>query len=177
MLRLLFISLLIISISACKDRTAERLPVHDQGKQVVEDPVIDAHQSLARIEETEIEAYIKRYDWEMTRTESGLRYMIYKEGYGVSPKTGDKVMLDFQLSLINGTSCYSSDDDGPKVFRVGQADVERGLHEAVLLMKVGDKAKLIVPSALGFGLIGDQNCIPKYATLIYDIELTGVINN
>jgi FKBP-type peptidyl-prolyl cis-trans isomerase len=154
----------------------ESLPEAKGSKTVkADDPVIDANQSLARIEETEIEAFIRRYEWDMQSTESGLRYMIYHQGYGVSPESGDKVMLNYQLSLINGKVCYSSEESGQKIFRVGMAEVEKGLHEAVLLLKVGDKAKLILPSALGFGLMGDQDCIPRHATLIYDIELTGVI--
>ncbi|MGE5317418.1 MAG: FKBP-type peptidyl-prolyl cis-trans isomerase, partial [Chloroflexota bacterium] len=36
---------------------------------------------------------------------------------------------------------------------------------------VGDHAKFVIPSHLGFGLIGDQNKVPPKSTLIYDIEL------
>ena len=42
-------------------------------------------------------------------------------------------------------------------------------------MKVGDKAKFIIPSHLAFGLLGDENKIPKRATLVYDVELIDVM--
>jgi FKBP-type peptidyl-prolyl cis-trans isomerase len=49
--------------------------------------------------------------------------------------------------------------------------VERGLDEAMQLLKVGDRAKLILPSHLAFGLVGDDNCVPRKAILIYDVQI------
>jgi len=40
-------------------------------------------------------------------------------------------------------------------------------------MRQGDRAKLIVPSHLAFGLLGDLKKIPAGATLVYDIEILG----
>ena len=70
--------------------------------------------------------------------------------------------------------CYNSDKDGLKLIELGKAEVESGLEEGILLMKVGDKAKLVIPSHLAFGLLGDENKIPKRATLIYDVELVEI---
>jgi FKBP-type peptidyl-prolyl cis-trans isomerase len=80
-------------------------------------------------------------------------------------------MIDYSVSLLDGTECYSSKSTGPQEFRIGQDNVESGLHEAILLMKVGDKARFILPPHLAHGLIGDQNKIPAMSTIIYDVEL------
>ena len=79
--------------------------------------------------------------------------------------------ISYEVRLINGNLCYSSAEKGPKEFTAGRGEVEVGIEEGILLMRVGDRAKFIVPSHLAFGLLGDQDKIPPQSTLIYDIEL------
>jgi len=133
--------------------------------------LIEVNKHLVKTENQEIEDYIKRYNWDMKQTKTGLRYMIYKHGKGVKAENGKTAKINYTVELINGDMCYSSEKDGPKEFIIGKRNVEAGLEQGILLMRVGDRAKLIIPSYLAFGLIGDQNKIPKKATLIYDINL------
>ena len=49
--------------------------------------------------------------------------------------------------------------------------IESGLHEGISYMKEGDRAKIIIPSYLAHGLIGDLDKMPPLATIIYDIRL------
>ena len=107
----------------------------------------------------------------MTKTPTGLRYLIYKHGSGEKAMNGKKVTILYEIRLLNGNLCYSSAQLGPKEFTTGQGKFESGAEEGILLMKVGDRAKFIVPSHLAFGLLGDQDKIPPRSTLIYDIEL------
>lgn len=136
-------------------------------------PLIELNKSQAQIESEMIDAYVKRHNWNVTETGTGLRYYIYKESEAESEnaKEGQVAVVDFVISLLDGTICYSSKDSGPQEFLIGQDNVESGLHEGITFMKKGDKAKLILPSHLAHGLIGDQNKIPPRATIIYDIEL------
>ncbi|MCK9612881.1 MAG: FKBP-type peptidyl-prolyl cis-trans isomerase [Bacteroidales bacterium] len=131
----------------------------------------NVNKKLAEKENREIEDYIERHGWDMQKTGTGLRYQIYKKGNGKIPVEKDKVVISFIVNLINGIECYNSKNDGLKLFELGRAEVESGLEEGIKLMHVGDKAKLIIPSHLAFGLLGDENKIPKRATLIYDVEL------
>ena len=50
----------------------------------------------------------------------------------------------------------------------------RGLNYAIKLLKVGDKAKIIIPSYLGFGLSGYQQSVPPYSTLLLNIKLLNI---
>ena len=59
-------------------------------------------------------------------------------------------------------------------FEIGKSRVVNGLEEGVLLMKKGGRAKLIVPSHLAFGLLGDPGKIPARAVLVYDVELCDI---
>jgi FKBP-type peptidyl-prolyl cis-trans isomerase len=129
---------------------------------------------LVNAENKEIDSYIKRHKWNMKSTGSGLRYEIYKKGNGPAIKKGNTVYLNYKEYLINGVLIYTSDKKGPKVFKAGRGGVESGLEEAVLLLGKGDKAHLILPSHLAFGLNGDGDKVPRRATVIYDIEVIDV---
>jgi len=131
----------------------------------------NVNKTLVQKENEDIEDYIARHEWKMNKTGTGLRYNIYFQGKGKKPGAHDKVVIRFVVSLINGVECYNSKNDGLKQIDLGTAEVESGLEEGILFMKTGDKAKLIIPSHLAFGLSGDDNKIPKRATLIYDVEL------
>ena len=136
--------------------------------------LINANVHLTHTEDELIEEYISRYKWDMVKTNSGLRYFIYKKGNGKSVDKKSRVKINFKTNLINGKMIYSSDNEGTKMFNIGKGEVEKGLEEGILLLKVGDKAKFIIPSHLGFGLLGDEKNIPSKATLIYDVELVEI---
>ena len=125
-------------------------------------------------EADEINQYILHRNWKMEKTGTGLWYMISTKGIGVQPKSGDVVLVNYKISLLDGTECYSSGKDGVKDFKVEGDNVETGLHEAVLLMHVGDKAKFILPSYMANGLRGDEDRIPPLSSIIVDIELLEV---
>lgn len=133
--------------------------------------LIGYNQQLVKSENSEIEDYIIRHHWKMQETSTGLRYMVYKKGNGRKIISGDVVRLKYSLSLLNGNTVYSSDSLGPKIICPGTSEGETGLQEALLLMQQGDCAKLIVPSHLAFGLLGDLKNIPAGAALVYDIEI------
>ena len=105
------------------------------------------------------------------KTDSGLQYIILKEGSGQSPESGQNVAVHYSGFLLDGTKFDSSYDRGePIVFPIGQGRVIPGWDEGISLLKVGGKAKLIIPPSLAYGnrAIGP---IPANSTLIFDVEL------
>ena len=133
--------------------------------------LLEVNKNLVKNEDQKIEDFIGRYNWKMKETGTGLRYMIYKEGQGRQAEKGKVAEIAFTVSLLSGEVCYSSGDEGPKSFLIGQGGVESGLEEGILLLKEGDRAKFIIPSHLAFGLLGDMKKIPAKAVLVYDLEL------
>jgi FKBP-type peptidyl-prolyl cis-trans isomerase FkpA len=107
----------------------------------------------------------------MQVTKSGLWYMVGKNSNKEKCVEGDTIRMNYKISLLDGTVCYSSDDLGPKTFIVGKGQVISGLEEGILLVNKNSNAKFIIPPHLGYGLIGDEKKIPARATIIYDIEL------
>ena len=130
-----------------------------------------ANRYLLNEEEEDIENYNKRHGLTMNVTGTGLRYQILKQGSERRIEKGERVTLEYELHSIAGDLIYSSENDGVKDFVVGEGSVESGLDEAMTYLHYGDVAKLIIPFHLGYGLHGDDNRIPEYATLVYTIKI------
>ena len=108
-------------------------------------------------------------------TKSGLRYKIIQKGDGKPAKKGDKVSVHYKGQLADGTVFDSSyKRNKPLDFQVGVGQVIAGWDEGICLMNVGDKARLVIPSDLGYGSAGAGGVIPANATLVFDVELMGV---
>ena len=122
-------------------------------------------------EADEINQYISHHNWQMKKSGTGLRYMFLKNGTGDSVHSGDLVKVNYKISLLDGTECYSSDKDGAYEFKVEGDAIESGLHEAIQLMRIGDNAKFILPSYLAHGLHGDDARIPPLSTIVVDMEV------
>lgn len=165
--------LLLASMVSCNTETEQQKPV-DPTK--YKQPLMKANQELVELEETDIENYIQRHKWKMEETGSGLRYLIYENGNGRIVEAGKVIQCHYRTELLNGKVCYSSDDLGVKEFLVGRGGVESGLEEAVLHLREGDRAKIILPSHLAFGLLGDDDCIPTKAVVVYDLEVLAVLD-
>lgn len=133
----------------------------------------DMNRVFAEEEHQRIKSYLKRRpDWKMNTTDSGLRYMIYEQNdSGVQAQAGLIAHVAFTIKLLDGTECYKSPAGKAETFLIERDDVEMGVHEGIKYMKVGEKAKFILPSHLAHGLIGDRDKIPMLSALIYDIHL------
>ena len=140
----------------------------------VKETLAGVHKRNIKVEDRQIDDYLERRGWDFERTKSGLRYKIYKKGVGIRPVDGQKVKLEYTLNLIRGEIIYNSKNDGPLEFVLGEGDEPTGLHEMVKLMRVGSRAKVIIPSYLAYGLVGDENKIPPNASLFYDLYLVEV---
>ncbi|MBS4012218.1 MAG: FKBP-type peptidyl-prolyl cis-trans isomerase [Bacteroidetes bacterium] len=140
-------------------------------KKEIEDRMMSTNKMMLEIEQQEILDFIERYGWNVIETGSGLRYEIYHRGEGKKATEGDIAFLHYEIRLISGDLVYSSENDGVKSFKVGRGGVESGLEEGILLMRVGDKARLIMPPHLAHGVPGDGVKIPKRIPIIYYIEL------
>ena len=157
---------------SCDNKTKPKLPNFESKN--FQDKLVNANKIYVKKENDEIDQYVAHRGWNMTETGTGLRYMIVKKGTGELAKPDQHAKVNFKISLLDGTLCYSSDSTGAKEFLIEQDDVESGLHEGIQYMHVGDKAIMILPSHLAHGLIGDQSRIPPHASVMYELDLLSV---
>ncbi len=106
-------------------------------------------------------------------TDSGLQYKVITEGTGATPRPTDTVETHYRGTLINGKEFDSSYSRG-KTTSFPVNGVIAGWTEALLMMKVGAKWQLYIPSELAYGTRGAGGDIGPNATLIFDIELISI---
>lgn len=137
---------------------------------------VDFNQEIHVREELDIAIYLEHHkDLTMKQSISGLRYQIV--GNNNSNETlaqeGDVLTLDLKIELLDGTICYENDSI-PDTIVLGRSDRESGLQEALVMMRKNDKAKLILPSYLAYGLLGDSESIPPQSIIIIEVKLLNI---
>lgn len=109
------------------------------------------------------------------KTDSGLRYQFIQRGEGKKAENGKTVSVHYTGQLPDGKVFDSSyPRKKPIEFPLGQGNVIEGWDEGIALLQVGDKARFVIPSHLGYGSRGAGGVIPPNATLIFDVELMDV---
>jgi FKBP-type peptidyl-prolyl cis-trans isomerase len=108
-------------------------------------------------------------------TESGLQYIVLKEGSGDKPVANSRVEVHYHGTLIDGTVFDSSVDKGtPSKFFVNQ--VIKGWTEGLQLMNEGSKYKFFVPQELAYGAFPHQGGkVRPFDMLIFEVELIDII--
>ena len=109
---------------------------------------------------------------DIVTTDSGLQYEVLVSGNGATPGPTDTVTTHYHGTFLDGSVFDSSVERGvPASFRVD--GVIKGWTEALQMMKVGDKWRIVCPPDLAYGERG-RSGIPPSSTLVFEIELLGV---
>ena len=104
---------------------------------------------------------------------SGLQYKVLKQGTGEVPTLSDKVMVNYEGRLIDGTVFDASKNHGDKPAEFRPTDVIKGWTEVLTMMPVGSKWQVYIPFELAYGS-REAGQIKPYSALIFDIELVGI---
>jgi FKBP-type peptidyl-prolyl cis-trans isomerase FkpA len=131
---------------------------------------------LSEKEKVDGEAYLTKAAGEKgaTKTPSGLVITTLTPGNGASPAATDEVKVHYEGKLIDGTVFDSSIKRGePATFPLN--GVIPCWTEALQLMKVGGKAKIVCPSDLAYGARGSPPQIRPGATLTFEVQLLDIM--
>lgn len=175
--RIIYLLLCIVLIvTACRKNKNTNHDTHS--KTQFKENLLKANKGLLNLDEEKIKAYIQRRNWNMKKTPIGMWYQLVSTDSVLtdSAKVGKIAHLKYKVTLLDGTLCYTSDSTGLLHFKIGHGGVEFGLEQAILLMKIGDKGRFIMPPHLAHGLLGDENKIPLRTTIVYQIELINLTN-
>jgi FKBP-type peptidyl-prolyl cis-trans isomerase FkpA len=130
---------------------------------------------LKQQEPIDRDAWLKENNITVKPTQSGLYFIQIKAGTGQKVESGDLIKAHYTGYLLNGQQFDSSVGSAePFSFVAGRGDVIPGWDEAVMMMREGGKAKIILPSELAYGESRPDFPIPPYATLIFELEIVGI---
>ena len=107
---------------------------------------------------------------------SGLQYKVLVKGDGEVPLENQKVQVNYEGRLIDGTVFDASSKHGDKPAEFTPAQVIKGWNEALTMMPVGSKWQLYIPYNLAYGGRSAGEIKP-YSALIFDVELVGIVKN
>lgn len=102
---------------------------------------------------------------------SGLYYIEKQVGEGDFVQEGDLIAVHYSIYNLDNQLIESSYDYGqPLPFVYGSDQMIAGIEEAIGYMRVGGKARIVVPSRLGFGDITIDESLPANTPLVIDLE-------
>lgn len=132
----------------------------------------EKHKAIIESGKTYLENNAKKAG--VTVTESGLQYEVITEGTGEKPSVSSTVRTHYHGCLPNGEVFDSSvQRNQPAEFAVN--GVIAGWTEALQMMPVGSKWRLVIPSDLAYGERGAGGAIPPHATLVFEVELLDIL--
>ena len=134
-------------------------------------------EKIAKMTEQEYSTYmfeeVKKKFSNAKQSESGLVYIIEKEGTGPRAEAGMNMSVHYRGTLrLSGKQFDASYDRGmPMEFAYKVNRMIPGFEEGLGMIGVGGKAKLIIPYYQAYGKMGRPGTIPPYSDLVFDIEV------
>jgi FKBP-type peptidyl-prolyl cis-trans isomerase len=136
-------------------------------------------------EKSQIADYIASHNITVTPDAKGLYYMETEPGTGDLIKSGDSVGVYYTLMFLSHEVLQSNvEEETPYRFRVGSYELIEGWAVGLTKMKLGGKARLLIPSSLAYGSMGYgyydyygnyYTIIPGYTPLIFDMEVVELV--
>jgi FKBP-type peptidyl-prolyl cis-trans isomerase FkpA len=166
-IRYIAFAIFLFAFISCKSNSEKGISNFRPGK----NEMADINRYLVQKDKERIQNYIERKKLKMTESPTGLWYQILKEGEGEFFTDNNKVIMDYDCSLLDGTKCYSSKVLGSKELILGKSNMEPGLNEGLRMLKPGAEAIFVMPPYLAYGLIGDGKMIPSRAIIVYYVNI------
>ncbi len=154
--------------------------VHDiQSKEGYEDAVAKEEKEQNAKDAQIIKHYIDSTGQKATATDDGVYVIVHKEGSGPTPKEGQTVSIMYTGKTLDGQVFDSNQDTAfhhtdPLIFPLGQHRMIEGMESGIKLLKKGEEATLVIPSALAYGPNGRPPVIHPNAVLLFDVKVNDI---
>jgi FKBP-type peptidyl-prolyl cis-trans isomerase len=182
-----------VSADSIKKRMGELPPFIKEGDKIVYEVVMVSVKSQAQaqkeqqdqaskqggIDDQILREYFAKNNLQPQKTESGLYYIIDKEGTGETVKKNQTVSVMYTGKTLDGQTFDSNIDaqfghTDPLEFPVGTGSVIAGWDEGIQLLKKGSKARLFIPSQLAYGQQSPSPSLPANSILMFDVEVKDI---
>jgi FKBP-type peptidyl-prolyl cis-trans isomerase FkpA len=157
---------------------------------------IEASQKLlsqinAEKEQINIHQYLKKHDYNAVELPSGVNIVYLSQNNKKRIQIGDSVAIyytgkflddkifdtNIKSKAVEQGNYMANGDYSPLKFKLGEAEVIRGMDEALQYLFYGDKAVLLVPNRHAYGERGFEKIVPRFTTLVFEIEILNTQKN
>ena len=170
---------IVLTTFACKNRYQSQ--VLEDSTDPLKDVFIEANKQLIANEENKIDSLLHFLDFSFVKHVTGIRIFtnnvdgLVDNKKTIYPKDGDGVTVAYNCVVFDDHDVILDNTFVDTLsFQIGYSKQMRGLNYAIKLLKVGDKAKIIIPSYLGFGMSGYGKVVPPYSTLFLNVKLLNI---
>jgi len=157
------LSIFLILIAAIgRTRQSPQLPANKQSNiDSLSIAVQSVNQRLIAGEDSILSAYIQKRKLRLTQSSSGLWYSINSKNKGNKPQELESCKLWYSVSLLTDSVLFEQTE----TVVIGKKQLINGIEEALMLMKIGDEAHLVIPWYLAYGMKGYGDEVPAYTSI------------
>ena len=170
-------SIYIILLSALLAAGCREVPTYDIAApkgDTLKENMISANRIIAKSEAQQIDAYLERRGWDKVRIANGVWVAEYANSevpLGAAIGYEDTVALRYRVETLGGEEIYAWSAD---TVVCGRLKPTRGLDAALRTLHAGATARVIVPSEMAYGVVGDGDRIRSRTVLVYTVEIVDV---
>lgn len=175
---ILFVFLVTILVSSCKQHQEARRPISQKSGTFMRKSV-ERNKKLIAGEEGQIDSLIK--------SNSKVKYFASTKGYWytyviqntldtITPKKGDVAFFDYEIKDLKGNVIYSELELRPQTYLVDKQNLMTGLREGIKLMHKNEKVIFLFPSHIAYGYHGDDKKIGTNQPLLCTVTLHNFIS-
>ena len=144
------------------------IEVDNDNDNELDERLLNANKYISRSEQTQIDGFVARNGWDMTTLSSGVRIQEHSIGSGRKIDYEDTVTIRYTIETITGIVIYK---DVEETLVIGHNNTIIGLDAALRSLHFGSHARLIIPSDMAYGIVGDGDRIPSRTVLYYQLEI------
>ena len=160
-------------------KVAPRKPINPKPSSTILKETIQKSIKLNSIEDEKILTIIKidsTSNYQVSPNGFWYTYINKIEENKPTPKTGNVVSFEYNITDLEGTIIYSKEELGLKEYKVDKEDFISALQSGIKLMKVGETITFVIPSYNAFGISGDGNKVGMNQSIKSTIKLIKINN-
>ncbi|MEC4053658.1 gliding motility-associated peptidyl-prolyl isomerase GldI [Myroides odoratimimus] len=175
-IQFLSIALFAVFATSCNQDKEARKPISKSKESIIQSSALK-NMNMVKSEEELISQYIETdKDNTYINSKNGFWYSYQERKIhdSIRPSEGNTVMYTYEISTLQDSLLYSSNDIGVLSYIVDKEDILPILRHSIKLMKKNESIKVLSPSILAYSYLGDRNKIGKNQPLIFTIDLKSI---